>query len=318
MLACLRFEGADGLQQTLKDSFSVKGVCLHSGKSVVLAVKPALADVGIVFKRLDLPSEVSMIKAHYSNVVESSLCTTIQNEHGTRVSTVEHLLAALAGTGIHNAIVEVDGPEIPILDGSSLEFVKKILSVGVTKLTRPIRAFRVIDEIEITDGDLWAKIVPSKTLSISFGIDFKDSAIGNQRLSLSMCNGSFVREISYCRTFCSMSDVEEMHSRGLAKGGSLENAVVAQGDQILTPGGLRIEDECVRHKILDALGDLSLAGGVLIGSYVSYKGGHRLTNALLRKAFSRSGYIESIDVNQEMIKKQPGFHVMPEDLVYIN
>ena len=306
------------MQQTIKNRFSLKGLSLHSGKSVVVTVKPALEDTGILFKRLDVPSEVSIIRAHYSNVIESRLCTSIQNEHGTRVSTVEHLLAALAGTGIHNAIVELDGPEVPILDGSSLEFVKKILLVGVTKLSKPIRAFKVIDEIEVAEGDLWAKITPAKTLSISFGIEFKDSAIGNQELSLSMCNGSFVREISYCRTFCSMSDVKEMHSKGLAKGGSLENAVVAEGNQILTPGGLRTEDECVRHKILDALGDLSLAGGVLIGSYVSYKGGHRLTNALLRKAFSRSGYIESIDVNQEMIKKQPGSHVMPEDLVSIN
>lgn len=306
------------MQQTIKDSFSVDGIGLHSGRRAVITVKPALEDTGIWFRRLDVPQRQSMVHAHYTNVAGSSLCTTIENTYGIKVSTVEHLMAAFAGTGIHNAIVEIDGPEVPILDGSSLEFVKEILSKGVVQLSKPIRAFRVLDEIEVREGDLWAKISPAKTLSISFGIDFKDYAIGSQELAISMCNGSFVREVSYCRTFCSMSDVQEMHSKGLAKGGSLENAVVAEGDKILTPGGLRINDECVRHKILDALGDLSLAGGVLIGSYVSYKGGHRLTNALLRKAFSKDKYLEAIDVNEEMVKKQPGFHVMPEDLAYIN
>ncbi len=306
------------MQQTIKESFSLKGVCLHSGKNSLVTIKPGFEDSGIWFRRLGVAEEKSWIKAHYENVVTSSLCTSIENKFGIRVSTIEHLLAALAGTGVHNAIVEVDGPEVPILDGSSLEFVKKILAVGVTKLSKPIRAFRVLKEIEVREGDLWAKILPSKTLSISFGINFKDFAIGSQELAISMCNGSFVREVSYCRTFCSMSDVKGMHEKGLAKGGSLENAVVADGDQILTPGGLRIDDECVRHKILDALGDLSLAGGVLIGSYVSYKGGHRLTNALLRKAFSQKECIEALDVNEEMVKKQPGFHVLPEDLVYIN
>ena len=306
------------MQQTIKESFSLEGVCLHSGENSLVTIKPGFEDSGIWFKRLGIVEDKSWIKAHYENVVASSLCTSIENQFGTRVSTVEHLLAALAGTGVHNAIVEVDGPEIPILDGSSLEFVKKILSVGVTTLSKPIRAFRVLKEIKVMDGDLWAKIMPSKTLSISFDINFKDFAIGSQKLAVSMCNGSFVREVSYCRTFCSFSDVKGMHDKGLAKGGSLENAVVADGDRILTPGGLRVDDECVRHKILDALGDLSLAGGVLIGSYVSYKGGHRLTNGLLRKAFSKKGLIEAIDVNEEMVKKQPGFHVLPEDLVYIN
>jgi UDP-3-O-[3-hydroxymyristoyl] N-acetylglucosamine deacetylase len=227
-----------------------------------------------------------VIPALWHRVDPSALCTRLVNAEGASVSTVEHLMAALVGCGIHNVMVDIDGPEVPILDGSASPFVDRILAAGSHVSGFPLRILRLRRTVHVTRGPAYARLSPAPTLRIEFDIDFEDAAIGVQRKSLDMSNGSFVRELSNCRTFCRRADIGAMHANGLALGGSLENAVVVDGDRVLTPGGLRHGDEAVRHKMLDAMGDLGLAGVSILGHYRGYLAGHALTNALLRAVFS--------------------------------
>ena len=279
-----------------------------------MVVNPASADYGIWFRRTDLSGVDPLIPARWEAVIPSRLCTLLGNAAGATVSTVEHVMAALAGCGIHNALIEIDGAEVPILDGSAEQFVKAFLARGLREQTAPVRAVQILKAVEVRDGDAVARLDPSDMLEIDFRIDFADSAIGSQAKLLSMANGAFVRELCNSRTFCRQQDVDEMRALGLARGGTLDNAVVIEGDRVLTPGGLRHEDEPVRHKMLDALGDLSLAGGPILGRYTGIRAGHALTNRLLRALFARPDSFRVIECGAQAGQKLPGAGVVAADL----
>ena len=259
------------MQNTIKSPLSFDGVGLHSGTPVRLTVLPAPASHGVVFRRVDVVDASNEIPALWNHVRQSPLCTRLVNGDGVSVSTVEHIMAALVGCGVHNAVVEVNGPEVPILDGSSAVFVRGLLSTGLKRLDSPVLALRVLKPVEVRKGKAIARISPHETLLIEFNIEFEDAAIGEQKKTLNMANGSFVRELSNSRTFCRKADVDQMRANGLALGGTLENAVVFDGDNVLSPGGLRHRDEAVRHKMLDALGDLGLAGMPILGHYQGFR-----------------------------------------------
>ena len=273
------------MQTTVKSAIRLSGVGLHSGAPARLAIHPAGAHHGIWFRRTDLHGE-PMIAARHGSVRTSPLCTLLVNEAGVSVSTVEHVMAALVGCGVLNAVVEIDGPEVPILDGSAADFVRAILAVGVRRLDAPVHAIEVLRRVSVVDGERSATLEPASELEIDFSIDFADEAIGRQRKVLRLSNGSFVRELCDSRTFCRQQDVEAMHAAGKALGGSLANAVVVDGARIVNPEGLRHEDEAVRHKMLDALGDLGLAGAPILGRYTGIRSGHEMTNRLLRALFA--------------------------------
>lgn len=294
------------MQRTVIKPISFDGVGLHSGQPARLVIRPAAVGHGIVFRRLDCAAGTGDIPALWTHVNQTPLCTRLENAHGVQISTVEHIMAALMGCGVHNALVTVDGPEVPILDGSSALFVSGILQMGLRKQNRPVRALRVLRPVEVRRGDAWARLTPHDTLTIEFDIDFDDAAIGVQKKTLNMANGSFVRELASSRTFCRKADVDAMRANGLALGGTLDNAVVVDGADILSPGGLRHSDEAVRHKMLDALGDLALAGAPLLGFYQGHLAGHALTNDLLRALFEQPGAVEWVTCDAALAAKLPG------------
>ena len=301
------------MQGTLKSEVRFEGVGLHTGRPVSICVLPASAEHGIWFRRTDVAEDAGMISASWDAVQESRLCTLITNQMGTKVSTVEHIMAALAGCGIHNALVEIDGPEVPILDGSSAPFVRKFLACGIRELDAPVRAIQVLRTIEVKDGDAVARIEPAENLYIDFSIDFQDEAIGLQEKSLNLANGAFVHELCDSRTFCRQSDVEAMKNAGLALGGTYENAVVVDGPSILSPGGLRHRDEAVRHKMLDALGDLALAGAPIMGRYIGHRAGHAMTNRLLRALMTDPTAFRMVVCHDETSLRMPGVGVSLAD-----
>ena len=294
------------LQTTVSKPITFEGIGLHKGLKSKLLVLPAETDFGICFKRTDVQSGDAYIPAILNNVVNSELCTRLENADDISVSTVEHLMAALAGCGINNALLEIDGPEVPILDGSSLIFVKEILKSGIKLQNRSLKAVRILKSVEYKRDLAWAKFEPSANPKMSFSIEFSEEAIGAQSKTLDMSNGSFVRELCDSRTFCRHSEVEAMRSKGLALGGSYENAVVVDGKNVLSPGGLRHSDEPVRHKMLDALGDIALAGFPIIGHYVGHKAGHGITHGLLRNLFHDKENFEIISCDKEAIENLPG------------
>lgn len=302
------------VQQTLKSDVTFTGTGLHSGRPVRMTVRPASADYGIWFRRVDVTDRDALIPARWDAVVSARLCTLLANDAGGEVSTVEHLMAALAGCGIHNALIEIDGPEVPILDGSAVPFVQAFLARGLRAQSVPVRAYRVLKSVEVTDGAAVARLDPAEMLEIDFRIDFDEAAIGRQEKHLNMANGAFVRELSDSRTFCRQADVDAMRANGLALGGNLENAVVFEGDRVLSPGGLRHADEPVRHKMLDALGDLALAGGPILGRYTGVRAGHALTNRLLRALFATPGAVELVDCGAPFGGKLPGVGVQRSDV----
>ncbi|MFU8866039.1 MAG: UDP-3-O-acyl-N-acetylglucosamine deacetylase [Rhodobacterales bacterium] len=302
------------MQHTLKSPLRFTGVGLHSGKPVQMVIRPAAAEHGIWFRRTDIRFGDAMIPARWDSVHQSPLCTLLENASGVTVSTVEHVMAALAGCGVHNALIELDGPEVPILDGSAAVFVRGIMSRGLRRQAAPIRAIRVLEPVEVRRGEAWARLAPSDRLSIDFTIKFPDSAIGTQSKTLTMSNGTFVRELCDSRTFCRQSDVDAMRAKGLALGGTLENAVVVDGDRILSPGGLRHRDEAVRHKMLDALGDLYLAGAPLLGAYTGHRAGHALTNDLLHALFARPSAYEMVVCDPAMTARLPGVDVHMDEI----
>ncbi len=296
------------VQTTVKSPISFSGCGLHTGQRATLTILPASAEHGIWFARTDVAVGDRMIQARWDAVLRSPLCTKLQNGSGLTISTVEHIMAALAGCGVHNALIEIDGPEVPILDGSSAPFVRGIMNRGLRQLHAPVRAFEVLKEVTVTDGAASATLSPSDTLRIDFEIDFEDTAIGHQQKSLVMNNGSFARELCDSRTFCRQADVDNMQANGLALGGNPgENAVVFEGDRVLSPGGLRHADEPVRHKMLDALGDLAMAGAPLIGHYKGVRAGHSMTNTLLRKLFATPGAVRMIVCDSATASRLPGY-----------
>jgi UDP-3-O-[3-hydroxymyristoyl] N-acetylglucosamine deacetylase len=253
------------MRTTLKRDVTLVGMGLHSGRPVRMVLRPA-TEGNIRFRRVDVTDRDNLIPARFDLVADTTLCTLLRNAAGVSVGTVEHVMAALAGTGVTDALIELDGPEVPIMDGSALRFVRAILRAGLAAVPGPARAIRVLAPVRDVQGDVIAELSPAESLSIDFEIDFPDAAIGRQVRRLSMVSGAFVHELADCRTFCRRSDVEAMQLNGLALGGSLDNAVVVEGDKVLNPGGFRRADECVRHKMLDAVGDLALAGAPILGA----------------------------------------------------
>lgn len=302
------------MQTTLNTAFTLVGTGLHSGRPARLRVMPARADFGIEFRRIDITDVDNRIPARFNFVNDTQLCTRLSNDAGVEISTVEHLMAALAGCGVYNAIIEIDGPEVPIMDGSSDRFVKEILLAGVTKLNKPAKVLRILKPVSIKDGNAFAELSPCDDFEIDFEISFKDRAIGEQHHALNMKNGSFAQELSNCRTFCMFSDVEHMKSIGLARGGSLANAVVIDDGKVMNPEGFRRKDECVRHKMLDAMGDLALAGMPLLGRYHGIRAGHRMTNLLLRAVFDAPESFEIIDATDVQSENLPGVGLSYSDL----
>jgi UDP-3-O-[3-hydroxymyristoyl] N-acetylglucosamine deacetylase len=302
------------VQNTLNSPATFIGLGLHSGLPVRMVVRPAPADHGIWFRRTDVADRDALIPARWDAVTPSRLCTVIENGAGVSVSTIEHIMAALAGFAIHNALIEIDGPEVPILDGSAVPFIEGFMAAGLEEQHLPVRAVRILKPVEVREGDAVARLEPADMLEIDFCIDFEDKAIGVQERSLNMANGAFVRELSDSRTFCRQSDIDTMRAKGLALGGTLENAVVFAGDQVLSPGGLRHADEPVRHKMLDAVGDLALAGGPILGRYVGKRAGHALTNRLLRALFADDSTHEIVDCGPRTLGKLPGVGVHAGDL----
>jgi len=302
------------VQTTLKNAITLVGTGLHSGRAVRMRILPASAEYGIWFRRTDVTGRDNLIAARYDTVSDTRLCTHISNESGASVSTIEHLMAAFAGCGIHNALIELDGPEVPIMDGSSARFVREILTAGTRRLNAPVRVIRVLKRVEVAFDGIEVSIEPHENLEINFSIDFPDAAIGRQSKSLNMANGAFVRELSDSRTFCRKADVDWMLSQGLGLGGNLDNAIVVDGAAILNPGGLRHHDEYVRHKMLDALGDLTLAGAPLLGRYSGQRAGHAATNRLLRKLFATPMAYEMVTCDGDTSRKLPGVGVTATDI----
>jgi len=274
------------LQRTLRSAICCSGVGLHSGETVNMTLAPADPDTGVVFRRTDLKNGARDIPARFDAVVDTRLCTTLGNDHGARVATVEHLMAALAGCGVDNAIVEIDAPEVPVMDGSSEPFVFLIECAGVVDQAAARRTLVVRRPVAIEEGEARAALEPSDGFVISLDIDFASRAIGRQELHLEVSDLTFKREISRARTFGFLHEVEALRAAGLARGGSLDNAVVVDGDEVLNEDGLRFEDEFVRHKVLDCIGDMALAGAPIAGRLRGRRTGHGLNNRLLRALFA--------------------------------
>ncbi|MFT4792371.1 MAG: UDP-3-O-[3-hydroxymyristoyl] N-acetylglucosamine deacetylase [Paracoccaceae bacterium] len=274
------------MQTTLRGALTFDGIGLHSGRPVRLRILPASGEYGIWFKRLDVVGLDPMIPAAWDRVTDTRMCTLLSNTDGVSVSTVEHLMAALAGMGVTNALIELDGPEVPIMDGSSRGFVQAIQARGLRNVDGEARVIRILKPVEVIDHGRVARLEPSDKFEIDFEIVFEDAAIGAQSKVLAMGPGVFAEQLMDCRTFCRKAEVDALQKMGLAQGGSLENAIVVDGGEVLNPGGLRRPDEFVRHKMLDAVGDLALAGAPIIGRYVGRKAGHEMTNKLLRALFA--------------------------------
>lgn len=271
-------------QQTINFPVVCAGVGVHSGARARIVMKPAAAGSGIRFRRTDCTGVDNEIVARGDFVTEVQLGTTLTNEAGVSVATVEHLLAACAGIGVDNLLIEIDGPEVPIMDGSSAVYCELLLAAGLRRQSAFRRRIRVLETVEVGEGVKTASLSPSSDnfLSIHARIEFESRAIGTQQMSLRLLPGMFARDIAFARTFGFAQDVEKLKSMGLARGGSLDNAVVLDGDEIVNPEGLRSSDEFVRHKILDAVGDLMLAGAPIAGVYEARQPGHALNNQLVR------------------------------------
>ena len=275
-------------QRTIKQSVTATGVGLHKGEKVQITLRPAPANTGIVFRRVDLDPIVD-IKATPDAVGETTLCTCLVNEQGVKISTVEHLLAAVAGLGIDNLVIDVDSPEIPIMDGSALPFVYLLQSVGIETSTVIKRFIRIKKTIRVEEGDKWAELKPFEGFKVNFAIEFNHPVISNtcQSMSIDLSTCSFIKEISRARTFGFMQDIEFLRSHNLALGGSLENAIVLDEYKMLNQSDLRYDDEFVKHKILDAIGDLYMGGASIIGELNAFKSGHALNNLLIREVFKQ-------------------------------
>lgn len=284
-------------QTTVLNKVSCSGIGLHSGIPCKLTVRPTAPDRGIFFVRKDLPKKVK-IKAHIDNVVESTLATTL-GQDGVKVSTVEHLMAAFAGLGIDNAEVELDGPEVPIMDGSSEPFHRLLKKAGI-RIQGKVKKFVIIKRpVTVADGDRQAMLLPSNDFKISYTIDFRHPLISNQYYLIQISNGNFEREICPARTFGFLKDYEMLKARGFARGGSLENAVVIDESKVINEGGLRFSDEFVRHKILDSMGDLWLLGAQVIGHFIGYKSGHTLNHKLIHKLLAHKDWWELLEFSSE-------------------
>ena len=284
-------------QKTIKNNVSFDGVALHSGLNVNVIIKPAEPNFGIVFKRVDLKTN-NLVYPSFMNVTNTSLNTTIENEYGVKVSTIEHLMGALFGLGIDNALIEIDNEEVPILDGSAKEFIEKIILSGIEVSDAPIKIIKINKNIEYKDGERYISIQPSTlSLDIDFELKYKNQIIGNQRNKVKVFEDDLT-DIFNSRTFCLYEDIEAIRKIGLAQGGSLDNAIVVKDGEILNKNGLRNKKEFVNHKILDCIGDLFTSGYRIIGSVICSQGGHYLTNQLLRALFKNKENFSIIEIKE--------------------
>ena len=285
-------------QKTINENFTFKGIGLHSGLMVTMTIKPAEPNSGIIFKRVDLKKD-NIIIPNIFNVSSAVFCTTISNETGASVSTIEHLMGALYGLGIDNVLIEIDNQEVPILDGSAKIFVEAIAKIGIKNSNAPIKIIKIEKKLEFQDGNKKISIEPSKiSLDIDFELKYENEIIGTQRNLIKVFE-SDLTDIYNSRTFCLYEDVAKLKEMGLAKGGSLDNAVVVKNNKILNESGLRNEKEFVNHKILDCMGDLYLAGYKIIGKLICSRGGHKLTNQLLRKVFQNDENFSLIEITEK-------------------
>jgi UDP-3-O-[3-hydroxymyristoyl] N-acetylglucosamine deacetylase len=276
-------------QRTLRAAAGLTGVGLHSGAPVALRILPAAPDAGVRFRRTDVRDRNPEVLARWDAVSDTTLCTTVANEDGVKVATIEHLMAALAGAGVDNAVVELDAAEVPVGDGSSAPFMAALDEAGLIDQAAPRRAVRVLKRVEARDeAGAWCALEPADSFSIQFEIDFASRAVGRRRASFELGReGAFRRELAHARTFGFERDVQRLRDMGLARGGSLDNAVViGADDRILNAEGLRFDDEFIRHKALDSVGDLYLAGAPIVGRFVGVRSGHTLNNRLLRALFA--------------------------------
>ena len=287
-------------QKTINQNLMFTGVGLHSGLMATMTVKPAEPNFGIIFKRIDL-NENNVIIPNIFNVSNAAFCTTISNESGASVSTIEHLMGALYGLGIDNALIEIDNQEVPILDGSAKLFVEAITQAGIKDSNAPIKIVKIKKKIEFNDGNKTISIEPSKiSLDIDFELKYENETIGTQR-NLVKVFESDLTDIYNSRTFCLFEDIKKLKEMGLAKGGNLDNAIVVKNNEILNKNGLRNEKEFVNHKILDCMGDLYLAGYKIIGKIICSRGGHKLTNQLLRKVFQNRENFSLLEIQEKNI-----------------
>jgi UDP-3-O-[3-hydroxymyristoyl] N-acetylglucosamine deacetylase len=285
-------------QKTIKNEISFNGVGLHSGLNANICIKPAKPNFGIVFKRIDFETN-NLVYPNFMNVTNTSLNTTIENNFGVKVSTIEHLMGALFGMGIDNALIEIDREEVPILDGSAREFIEKIMSSGIKASEEPIKIIKINKEVRFTDGERYISIKPSTlSLDIDFELKYENQIIGSQRNKFKVYEDDLT-DVYNSRTFCLYEDIEAIKKVGLAKGGSLDNAIVVKGTDILNKDGLRNSKEFVNHKILDCIGDLFTSGYRIIGSIKCSQGGHYLTNQLLRKVFSDNSNFSIIEIQEK-------------------
>ncbi len=279
--------GQSGKQYTLSQSIPYVGVGLHTGKKVSMVIQPNPEATGIYFMRSDVPRGQGLVLARWYNVVDTYLSTVLGNEYGVTVSTVEHLLAALHGCGIDHAIIRIDGPEVPIMDGSAEPFVSTLTQTGIVPVAAQRNGIWIFKPVEVREGDRFAILVPSARPRMTVSIDFPDTMVGTQALSVDINQAVFMKEIAPARTFGFNDQLEALRRRGFAKGGTLRNAVLVDGDRVANREGLRYADEFVRHKVLDCIGDLSLAGGPILGDYYAHKPGHNLNIALVNKLFAQ-------------------------------
>ena len=285
-------------QKTIKSEVSFNGIALHSGVNVNVRIKPAEPNFGIVFKRIDLKSN-NLVYPNFNNVTNTSLNTTVENEFGAKVSTIEHLMGGLFGLGIDNALIEIDNEEVPILDGSAKIFIQKIISAGIKSSEAPIKIIKIKKEINFSDGERFINIKPSTlSLDIDFELKYENKVIGNQRNKVKVFEDDLT-DIYNSRTYCLFEDIEFIKSKGLAKGGSLDNAIVVKDKEILNEEGLRNKKEFVNHKILDCIGDLYTSGYRMVASITCSQGGHYLTNQLLRKVFQDSNNFSILEIKEK-------------------
>jgi len=286
------------MQNTLNSKIECHGVGLHSGVMITMTLCPAEVDSGIVFVRSDLPASSCVIPVTFDSVVDTRLCTVVGNESGASVGTIEHLMSALRACNIDNVCIEINGFEVPIMDGSAMPFVEMIKEAGIAAQAAPRRSIKVLKDVRYEEGGKWVSLRPSDIAVFEGEIDFAQPVIGRQKFSTSLLNGNFVHDIASARTFGFQREVEAMRAAGLARGGSLDNAIVLTDTSVLNKDGLRYADEFIRHKLLDAIGDLYLAGAPIIGAYDSYKGGHYMNNMLLKALFADES-------NYEMVTQMP-------------
>ena len=299
------------LQQSLKSKISCCGTGLHSGAKVSMTLLPAPADTGIIFRRTDADGIGLEIEAHVANVVDGRMCTTLGDGSGASIATVEHLMAALSGCGIDNLYVEVDGGELPIMDGSAAPFVFLIECAGIVAQDAPRRAIEILKPVCVEDQDRRAEISPGEGFSVGFEIEFGSGAIGQQDMAVELVNGTFKGELSRARTFGFVEEVDQLRAMGLALGGSLDNAVVVSGDEVLNEDGLRYKDEFVRHKILDCVGDLYLAGAPIIGHFKGHRSGHALNHSILRSLLADQSCWRYTTLPREQDERSEEFDELP-------